>query len=59
MAERKTFLLRLEEELWKEICAWAEQELRSANGQIEWVLREAVAQRRKSVKSAGAKNSAA
>ncbi len=48
MAERKPFLLRVDEELWKELCSWAEQELRSANGQIEWILREAVKQRKKS-----------
>lgn len=51
MAERKPFLLRVDEELWKELCAWAEQELRSANGQIEWILREAVAERKKSKKA--------
>lgn len=45
--ERKAFLLRISPELWKEIEAWAADELRSVNGQIEYLLREAVAQRRK------------
>lgn len=42
MAERKAFLLRLDPALWKELEAWAAQELRSVNGQIEFLLREAV-----------------
>lgn len=44
--ERKTFLLRMDPELWRELEAWAAQELRSVNGQIEYLLREAVRQRR-------------
>ncbi|MGA2016416.1 MAG: hypothetical protein ABSH26_05635 [Opitutaceae bacterium] len=40
--ERKTFLLRVDPALWKEIERWAADELRSVNGQIEFVLREAV-----------------
>ena len=46
MAERKPFLLRIDPGLWAELEAWAQAELRSVNGQIEYVLREAV-QRRK------------
>ena len=44
--ERKSFLLRLPPELWKEIEKWAADELRSVNGQIEYVLRQAVRQRK-------------
>ena len=43
---RKAFLLRLSPELHAELRAWAAQELRSLNGHIEWVLREAVRKRR-------------
>jgi hypothetical protein len=43
--ERKAFLLRLPPELWKELEKWAADELRSVNGQIEYVLRQAVARR--------------
>lgn len=46
MAERKSFLLRMDPELWRELEAWAEQELRSVNGQIEYLLRQAVARRK-------------
>ncbi|MCU0787063.1 MAG: Arc family DNA binding domain-containing protein [Verrucomicrobia bacterium] len=46
MAERKSFLLRMDPDLWKEIEAWAQQELRSVNGQIEYLLKQAVAKRK-------------
>jgi hypothetical protein len=44
--ERKAFLLRADPSLWKEIENWAADELRSVNGQIEFILREAVRRRR-------------
>jgi hypothetical protein len=46
MAERKSFLLRMDPALWSELEAWAQAELRSVNGQIEYLLREAVRRRR-------------
>jgi len=46
MMERKSFLLRIDPALWAEIEAWAQDELRSVNGQIEYLLRQA-AQKRK------------
>lgn len=46
MESKKPFLLRIDPALWRELEAWAQQELRSVNGQIEFVLREAVARRR-------------
>lgn len=45
--EKKQFPLRLPPELWEEISRWAADELRSVNGQIEYLLREAVRQRRR------------
>jgi hypothetical protein len=47
MEDRKSFLLRVNPELWREIEAWAQEELRSVNGQIEYLLRQAVQQRKK------------
>ncbi len=44
--ERKAFLLRLSPGLWKELEKWAATDLRSVNGQIEFLLREAVARRK-------------
>jgi hypothetical protein len=46
--DRKAFLLRADPLLWKELERWAADELRSVNGQIEFLLREAVRRRRKS-----------
>jgi hypothetical protein len=42
VAQRKAFLLRIDPRLWTELEAWASAELRSVNGQVEYVLREAV-----------------
>ena len=48
--ERKPFLLRLPPDLWKELEKWAADELRSVNGQMEYLLREAVVKRKASAK---------
>ena len=45
MAERKAYLLRIDPDLWDEIERLAQSELRSVNGQIEYLLREALARR--------------
>ena len=46
MAERKSFLLRMDPALWDELEGWAQAELRSVNGQIEYILRQAVNRRK-------------
>lgn len=43
--EKKGFLLRLPPPVFDELRRWAEQDMRSINGQIEWLLREALRQR--------------
>lgn len=45
MAERKAYLLRVDPELWAEIERLAQAELRSVNGQVEYLLREALERR--------------
>ena len=40
-------LLRLSPTLWNQIAAWAEEDFRSINGQIEFLLAEAVKERKK------------
>ena len=45
MKSRKPFLLRISPELYDALEAWAGQELRSVNGQIEYLLKEAVRKR--------------
>jgi hypothetical protein len=47
MAEKKSFLLRLSQEMWKELERWAADDFRSVNGQIESILHEAIDRRRK------------
>jgi hypothetical protein len=42
MKSRKSFLLRLNPALYEVLERWAQQELRSVNGQIEFVLKQAV-----------------
>ena len=43
---RKSYLLRIDEELWNRLNEWAGQEFRSVNGQIELILKRAVEERR-------------
>ena len=47
MAEKKQVPLRLSENLYTAIAAWAEEDFRSVNGQIEYLLTECVKQRKK------------
>jgi hypothetical protein len=44
---RKPFLLRVSPELLEELRSWASSELRSLNGQIEYLLQEAVRRRKR------------
>ena len=44
MAERKSFLLRVDPELLDAMHRWANDDLRSLNGQIEFLLRRALQQ---------------
>jgi hypothetical protein len=45
--ERKSLPLRISPELWVELKAWAEQDMRSVNSQIELILRDAVERRKR------------
>jgi hypothetical protein len=45
VAERKAYLLRIDPQLWEEIERLAQAELRSVNGQVEYLLREALSRR--------------
>jgi len=42
MANKKAFPLRVDEEIWEAMRRWSEDELRSVNAQIEFVLRDAL-----------------
>jgi hypothetical protein len=49
--EKKSFLLRINPDLWKELEVWAQDELRSVNGQIEYLLKQAVNKRKRAGQS--------
>jgi len=44
MPEKKSFLLRIGPETYDALAQWAAEELRSVNGQVEFLLREALLQ---------------
>ncbi len=54
MAERKAFLLRVDPALLEALQRWADDDLRSLNGQIEFVLRGALRQAGRGVANARA-----
>jgi hypothetical protein len=47
MAKRKAFPLRINEALYAELRSWADAEFRSVNAQIEFLLRQAVRERKR------------
>jgi len=47
MAEKKAFILRINPDILKEIETWAGDEFRSTNGQIEYLLQQALLARKK------------
>ena len=44
---KKQMIVRLSSGLWNDIAAWAEEDFRSINGQVEYLLSECVKQRKK------------
>jgi hypothetical protein len=42
MAAKKAFPLRISEDIWDAVRHWSDDELRSVNGQIEYILRDAL-----------------
>ena len=53
MAEKKQVPLRISEKLYNSLAEWAEDDFRSLNGQIEYLLTECVRQRKKNGKYVG------
>lgn len=48
--EKKAFVLRISPEMLKELEQWAQEEFRSTNGQIEYVLSDALKKRKRAPK---------
>ncbi len=42
MSKKKPFVLRIDQEMLEKIEKWASDEFRSTNGQLEWIIREAL-----------------
>ena len=57
MAEQKAFVIRLDPPTLDGLQAWAAQERRSVNAQIEYVLKDALARRRRSASSSAGSGS--
>ncbi|OUO34503.1 Arc family DNA binding domain-containing protein [Olsenella sp. An290] len=52
MAARKQYPLRIDPEVWAAVERWAADEMRSANAQVEWILRDALRRAGRSPKKA-------
>ncbi|PRY45473.1 hypothetical protein CLV58_102222 [Spirosoma oryzae] len=53
-AEKKAFVLRIQAETLKELERWAQDEFRSVNGQIEFLLSDALRRRKRRARNADA-----
>ena len=53
MADRKPFLVRIDRDVLDAVQRWADDELRSLNGQIEFLLRKALRDAKRTVKPEG------
>ncbi|MBC8005267.1 MAG: Arc family DNA binding domain-containing protein [Verrucomicrobia bacterium] len=49
MVKKKSFVLRLDPDVYDALEKWAAQEFRSANGQIEWIINKALKDARRPV----------
>jgi len=49
MVKKKSFVLRIDPDVYDAIEKWAAQEFRSANGQIEWLINKALRDARRTV----------
>ncbi|MDD3431870.1 MAG: Arc family DNA-binding protein [Bacteroidales bacterium] len=48
MPQKKAFVLRIDEKMLKELEKWAADDFRSINGQIEWILNQALKKQKRS-----------
>ena len=56
MSKKKAFVLRVDEKLLNAVEKWSEDEFRSTNGQLEWIIREALKKSRRLKKDPDKKN---
>ena len=51
MAKKKSFVRRIDQDVYEAVEKWAAQEFRSANGQLEWIINTALRDARRTVTS--------
>jgi hypothetical protein len=49
MTKKKSFVLRVDPDVYDAVEKWAAQEFRSANGQIEWIINKALKDARRTI----------
>lgn len=47
MSKKKSFVLRIDPETFKQIEKWADDEFRSVNGQLEWMITQSLKQNKR------------
>jgi len=57
MSEKKTFVLRLNPEVYNSLEKWSADEFRSVNGQIEWIIEKALKDAKRHPSGRGKTNS--
>ncbi|MCX2720267.1 Arc family DNA-binding protein [Lentiprolixibacter aurantiacus] len=58
MSKRKSFVLRIDPALFKQIEKWAEDEFRSVNGQLEWIINKSLKDHKRLPKQKGKQDKA-
>ncbi|MFN3801903.1 Arc family DNA-binding protein [Belliella pelovolcani] len=56
MMAKKPFALRIDEKMMQAVEKWAEDEFRSTNGQIEWIIHEALKKHKRVMNKKGQDN---
>lgn len=51
MSKKKSFVLRIDPETFKQIEKWADDEFRSVNGQLEWMISKSLKEAKRLQKS--------
>ena len=55
MSKKKTFALRINPEMMEAVEKWAADDFRSINGQLEWIIHNALKNAKRTIKSSGNK----
>ena len=55
MAEKKTFVLRLNPDVYNALEKWSADEFRSVNGQLEWIIEKALKEAKRHPRGSGKK----